>query len=217
MENTPNGRVSKKVCSCCKQEKDLCYFHKNKSQKDGYSHECKLCRSRRSKESANKNKHSKREYNQKYYLANKDKIKEKAKEYYLSNKEDVLEKTYVYYYNNREKIIEYKTEYRKANKDKIVEYRRNSKHKSAAMSAKRRARKALRTPKWLTKEDFLKIEDLYEEARRLTHDTGILHHVDHIVPLKGDGVSGLHVPYNLQILTYKDNLQKSNKLIESYL
>ncbi|MEQ6358083.1 hypothetical protein ABNX05_26230, partial [Lysinibacillus sp. M3] len=56
-----------------------------------------------------------------------------------------------------------------------------------------------------------KIEWFYQEAKRLFKDTGVAHHVDHIVPLQGKYVSGLHVPWNLQILTALEISKKSNK------
>ncbi len=58
------------------------------------------------------------------------------------------------------------------------------------------------------KKDTLTI---YREARRVTKLTGTWHHVDHIIPLNGKDVCGLHVPWNLQILTAVDNMFKSNK------
>ena len=74
----------------------------------------------------------------------------------------------------------------------------------------REAQKLKATPKWLTKSQRDEIRSFYTEAKRLTLETGVLHHVDHIVPLRSDVVCGLHVPWNLQVLTAEDNLRKNN-------
>jgi hypothetical protein len=66
-------------------------------------------------------------------------------------------------------------------------------------------------PRWLTVDDRIAIRRVYEEADRLTIETGILHHVDHIVPLRGKTVSGLHVPWNLRALPAAENLSKGNR------
>ncbi len=65
-------------------------------------------------------------------------------------------------------------------------------------------------PKWADKE---RIAQVYKEAARLTKQTKVPHHVDHIVPLRGRGVCGLHVHYNLQVLTKQENLEKGNRLV----
>jgi len=67
------------------------------------------------------------------------------------------------------------------------------------------------TPKWLTETMLFEIGLLYKEAQRLTRVMGEQYDVDHIVPLKGDNVCGLHVPWNLQILKHSENMKKSNK------
>jgi ribosomal protein L3 len=61
--------------------------------------------------------------------------------------------------------------------------------------------------------DKAAILKFYEEAARLTRETGVVHHVDHIHPLNGRGFCGLHVEWNLQVLPQHDNLTKSNRLV----
>jgi hypothetical protein len=87
--------------------------------------------------------------------------------------------------------------------------------------AKKRARDAIRyctklnaTPRWLNEKQLSDIQNIYKEASIKTAQTNIKHEVDHIVPLQGKNVCGLHVPWNLQILTKSENCSKSNKLLD---
>ena len=90
-------------------------------------------------------------------------------------------------------------------------YRDNNPEKMRHLSAKARADKFRRTPIWLTDEDRWLIEEVYDLATQRNACTGVEWHVDHIIPLRGKYVSGLHVPDNLQVILAKDNLRKSNR------
>lgn len=78
----------------------------------------------------------------------------------------------------------------------------------SAASAKRLSAKMQRVPAWA---DLAAIKAVYAEARALTKASGVSHHVDHILPLQGRLVSGLHVHTNLQILTGSENCRKNNR------
>ena len=71
--------------------------------------------------------------------------------------------------------------------------------------------KTRRTPTWLTKDQLEEIEQFYIDAKELQWLAEEPLHVDHIVPLNGRNVSGLHVPWNLQILSRTANIKKSNR------
>jgi len=82
--------------------------------------------------------------------------------------------------------------------------------KIAAYEATRRALKIQRTPAWLTEIDKERIQNEYQLAALQTKITGKPWHVDHIIPLQGDLVSGLHVPSNLMAMLGSDNISKHN-------
>lgn len=84
------------------------------------------------------------------------------------------------------------------------------KHVRAAMQAERNASKAMATPKWLTRADRQAIATVYAQAATLTAQTGVKHEVDHIVPLRSEVVCGLHVAWNLEVITADKNRAKSN-------
>jgi hypothetical protein len=114
------------------------------------------------------------------------------------------------------KHLKYKSEYQKNNKTKSQKYRKtyykNHKGKVNATVAKRRSTKLNATPSWLTEFHKKQIVEIYKSCIEITKQTGVQHHVDHIVPLKGKEVCGLHVPWNLQILTATENCSKNNKI-----
>ena len=105
-----------------------------------------------------------------------------------------------------ERRKEWQVKHRQENREHYRKYDREYYAKTGGhKSAKRRAKQRNATPSWLSTEHDKQIKKLYAKAKR----SGM--HVDHIVPLINDNVCGLHVPWNLQLLSPKDNLAKSNK------
>jgi hypothetical protein len=105
-------------------------------------------------------------------------------------------------------------EWRNKNKEIVRSYDRKYQSKRNAVQKKRQTIKLQRTPKWLTEEHFKEIELFYQMAKELETVFSWKQHVDHIVPLNGKKVSGFHAPWNLQILSAKDNMQKGNRHYE---
>lgn len=122
----------------------------------------------------------------------------------------------IYHYEVNKDVYKSRASSRPA--EKLREHRRAWKAKNkgaiAANVAARKRHIRLATPKWLTKEQQAQIKAFYLEAERLKSETGIDHEVDHIVPVRGGIVSGLHVPWNLRVITAAENQLKNRKLVE---
>lgn len=103
--------------------------------------------------------------------------------------------------------------WQKANPDRVAEYQRRKNAKNPARrnmwTMNYRTAKVERMPSWLNDAHFLEIESVYTYCSAL-RKTGLDYHVDHIVPLRGEDVSGLHVPWNLQVLPGSENMSKGN-------
>ena len=89
-------------------------------------------------------------------------------------------------------------------------YREKNKAIRAKLQMNRKSAKLQRTPIWLNDFDKLKIQCLYQLAAMRNRESGQTWHVDHIIPLQGEFVSGLHVPSNLQVIPAIENMRKSN-------
>lgn len=105
----------------------------------------------------------------------------------------------------------YRDRNREKERNRYTRYNKVNPEIRAALSAKRRANQRSATPDWLTEEHNNQIKQIYKHARECEILTGDKYHVDHIVPLNGEKVSGLHVPWNLQVLPADINIAKSNK------
>jgi len=147
-----------------------------------------------------------KEYQRRYRERNPDKLKESRKKYRDKPKAKLLKR--ILERNKAEIYIAYKRKWYERNKElicaKAKEYARKNPAWKAAHCAKRRAVKKQAIPAWI---DWDLVEDMYEEAR---YQQMV---VDHIIPLKGKNVCGLHWEGNLQLLTAADNSIKHNKHI----
>jgi len=109
-------------------------------------------------------------------------------------------------------MLEANASYRSNNKErfnlKVREWHKNNPHRIRAIQVKRKAAKLKAYPIWANKDS---IDSIYAMAKFLTMATfGDGYHVDHVIPLQGKKVCGLHAENNLQILRAKDNLRKNN-------
>lgn len=93
-----------------------------------------------------------------------------------------------------------------AEKAASAKWKRANRDKVSACQARRNATVINATPAWSERE---KIESIYALCQFMTTSTGIQHHVDHIVPLRGATVCGLHVAANLRVITARENLVKN--------
>jgi 5-methylcytosine-specific restriction endonuclease McrA len=127
--------------------------------------------------------------------------KEAGKRYYEKNRQAVIARAAARPVEEKRRL---QAEYKDRNVDVV---------RADTSVRKRRHREA--TPKWLTPAERLQMRDLYVQARKLTELTRERYVVDHIVPLRGEAVCGLHVPWNLRVITQEENLKKSNKHVDT--
>lgn len=173
-----------KTCIRCHKEKPEFNFGKSSMRKSGLMFWCKECEAARCKE-----KYERRKQTQLV----------KAKAWRDANKERFTASILAWREQNPERLKTIYKDWAQRNKDKVN-----------ANWMKREAAKKNRTPSWLTDDDLWFIEQAYDIAYVRTKMLGVQHHVDHIFPLQGKTVSGLHVPWNLQVIPAKLNRQKSN-------
>jgi hypothetical protein len=134
---------------------------------------------------------------EKWREANKDRMREWHQAYDKERLPEKLESLNEWRVAHPERVRQINKEWAEQNRDKI-----------AASAARIRARIIQATPAWA---DWKQIEKFYTLAQKMTRRTGVPHQVDHIVPLNGKNVRGLHVHYNLRVITATENMTKHNR------
>jgi len=178
-----------KPCKGCGAVKPLDQFDRQRLNRDGLHTSCKTCRSR---------------YEAERYAANTERIKARVQAAYAANPEPAKAREARRYQAKKPLLDAQHKAWRKANWDALRPL-------FVAKRYERDAHIARATPPWA---DLDMIRDIYRQCDALTRQTGIKHNVDHVVPLRGKNVCGLHVHYNLQILTERANKSKGASHVE---
>ena len=184
-----------KTCPKCGGVKPLGAFN---LRPNGKPHSyCKTCKNTLTVAWAKANKDKQRAAVDKYQAANRGKVKAMAKAYYTENVEKARAACTAWREANRETHREAASNWRAANPDK-----------ARAQEARRRAAKVNAVPAWADRDATREVYRAAASLRKQGTDV----HVDHIIPLRGANVCGLHVHYNLQVLPAAANLSKGNRL-----
>lgn len=204
-----------KKCNCCGESKPICDYGKRSASKDGLHYYCKSCANNKStkwsKENSdyvNKKRRARYRIDSKKYLErtntykkqNADKVYNSNKNYRKNNPENQRLWQSNYYFKNKQKCNLAIQRWREQNYWKCSEY--NASRRASSLNA------SLRLDIFSQKQ----IKQIYRDAKIISEETGIPHHVDHIVPLRAKNCCGLHVPWNLQIIPASVNVSKGNKM-----
>lgn len=196
-----------KFCNKCQTLKSIAEFGKDKGRYDGVTYNCLACKKSDRSARADVIQQQKREH----YVRKREVLLQRKKLAYPKIAETKRAYGKKRYQAKREEILERHKRYMAERPDYYKQFRILYPEKVNAKENKRKAAKLQRIPCWLTADDLWMIEQAYEICALRTKMTGIEWHVDHIIPLQGKNVSGLHTPYNLQVIPASWNTAKGNK------
>lgn len=190
-----------KICSKCKEEKEVCEFYNNKGKFDGKRPECKVCSNKQSSLYSQKNKEKVNFIKQKYVNNNKEKVKQSKKEWF--NKNPDYQKEWSYY---------------KSNTDTLFKLKKNMRSRLGLFLKNKNISKSNKTfhivgcsPEFL--KEYLEKQFVYG----MSWDNRNEWHIDHIIPLSlantEQEMYKLCHYTNLQPLWVEDNLKKSDKIL----
>lgn len=201
-----------KQCAKCQQAKPFEAFGKHGIMPDGLRTTCKACVSAYNAQYRVAKGEDLKAAKRAYGRRNAEAISVQRAEFRRLNAERLKEERAAHYRANAEKRKAAVMQYQAKNQDAVRGYKR--KHKSLnrdasnAHGARRRAAKRNATPAWA---NDTRIKEFYFAADLLSMVTGEWHHVDHVVPIMGKTVCGLHVEHNLAVLTGPENQRKGNR------
>ena len=202
-----------KKCTLCGVDKPVDRFYKRADSPDGYRHDCVECIKARVKKrhfadhaqriAGMRERHAAKvaanpNWYAEHYAKNKDRIDAHSKKQYAVNRVDRIEKQKQWAEENPSKVRTYKSAWKKANPGFVRED-----------SVRRRLAYVQQTPAWA---DARRTRAYYDVCSFFNEVNGYTkYHVDHIIPLRGKRVSGLHVHTNLRVIPARENERKNNK------
>jgi hypothetical protein len=176
--------MAEKECTKCRQIRPISLFSRDSSKRDGLYSSCKDC-------TAKTLRSGQLEASRRWKARNREHIREYKRRTYVPSPRPPKDPT---------AQTRARSNWKKRNPESL-----------RADRARRRALEINAMPSWAQRRA---IAQVYRQARRATFETGVLHHVDHIVPLRHKQVCGLHVHENLRVVTARENYRKSNKWSE---
>ena len=227
--------MGKKTCSKCEVAKPLAAFWRKTSSPDGLQGRCITCMStyaaaryledienRSTKARAYEETNRERIYakNRQYYEQNKGRISAQRQISRAENREAISARYKVWVAENADRLRECWRSYRSTHRVQIAKQRKRYSQAYyvavkaadpsyfARKSSDRRALILQAKPAWA---DDARIAEFYKTAHEVGMLTGEWYHVDHIVPLRGKTVCGLHTDANLRVMQGMENIRKSNK------
>jgi hypothetical protein len=162
-----------------------------------------------------KDSEARKQYQREYSQRKRLEAYARVKEWRSKNPDARKEHDKKYRKNHADKELARSILWKKANPEKVAKYAKKTKENNRARiisnKAAYRASRKNRTPTWLTDFDKLKMRCIYSVASMLKRENKEEWEVDHIIPLCGKNVSGLHVPNNLWFIKALENRYKNNK------
>ena len=195
-------KVDNYICTSCKVDKPFSEYTKSSVNKNGIRHQCKSCRSISSKAWRENNDERYRSKAKVWRDNNKEHRHKKQVAYCNANKEKInaQQRTLLTKFPERRKA--YKRTYAKKHPERLTEVWARKKHVMKERSVA-----------WANTK---KIQLYYAASKAMDFfNPCSLHHVDHVLPLRGLSISGLHVENNLQILCATENIQKGNGAMDA--
>lgn len=206
-----------KHCHKCGCTQLITYFGKDRSTKDGLTTCCKTCRSHMAKVWRTKNPEKAKQAVLTWTSNNLEHVRSRARENSENRRASLApgegaKAQREWRQRNPEKVQKYRqVQLVKRGKEHLLElnrsHRRFNSDRYKSIDATKRASRLKRAVKWANQE---KVNAFYEEASKRSETNIEKYHVDHIIPLQGKLVSGLHNEFNLQVLKARDNLVKGN-------